>query len=498
MQIVKTIPIEQIDEGKRSREDLGDIKELADDISRHGMIQTIAVLDKKYISDEMKLMEGELDENKPYLLLGGGRRFNALKYNEAEQVNCLVYQRDMEPDEIKIIELHENLYRKSLDFREEIQLKASIHELQVKLKGEKIHKHHDGGQSLTDTANMLGTSKSTISRDLQLAKKMKENPDVAEKAKNKKEAMKLYAKREEEDIKRELAKRRERQQKTESKGMDSRKQKLMKSYVLMNCFDGLKEIPDNTKHLVEIDPPYAIDLKKKKKQGESTTEHYNEIAVPDYKRDMTKVLSESFRILRPGGWLIFWFAPEPWFETVYQWILEAGFECKRMPAIWYKGQVGQTMQPSYNLANSYEMFFYARKERSVIINQGRSNVFDYSPVHHDKKIHPTERPISMMCDILETFTHEGSQIVVPYAGSGVTLEAAHKCNMKAIGFDLSQQYKDSFDHRIHTADSSLFAPRNKDIVREVGQTKTPSIDREIPTGVSDKAMEKLRNMYGDK
>jgi site-specific DNA-methyltransferase (adenine-specific) len=120
-----------------------------------------------------------------------------------------------------------------------------------------------------------------------------------------------------------------------------------------------------------------------------------------------------------------------------------------MPAIWKKAtDPGQTQQPSMYLGSSYEMFFYARKGDANIAKSGRSNIFDFKPVPPSDKSHPTEKPIELMQEILTTFTWESSRIIVPFAGSGNTLLAAHEEKMFPLGFDLGKEYKDSYVAKI--------------------------------------------------
>jgi DNA modification methylase len=49
-----------------------------------------------------------------------------------------------------------------------------------------------------------------------------------------------------------------------------------------------------------------------------------------------------------------------------------------------------------------------------------------------------------MQKIMETFAFPNSKVLVPFAGSGVSLLAAHSLKMHPVGYDLSQQYKDSY------------------------------------------------------
>jgi site-specific DNA-methyltransferase (adenine-specific) len=138
----------------------------------------------------------------------------------------------------------------------------------------------------------------------------------------------------------------------------------------------------------------------------------------------------------------------PWFESTYNAIQEAGFESTRLCGIWTKPS-GQTKRPETHLANAYETFFYAWKGRPAINKAGRSNVFNYSPVLPQGKIHPTERPIELMKDVYDTFAFQGSRVLIPFLGSGSGILAAHSLGMTAVGFELSKSYRDSFLVKAH-------------------------------------------------
>ena len=174
---------------------------------------------------------------------------------------------------------------------------------------------------------------------------------------------------------------------------------------------------------------------------------------------MTAVYRECYRVLKPNSWLINWFGPDPWFNPIHLWLTETGFKNKRMPALWVKGEEndahvvertsGQCMQPERDLAKTFEFFFYARKGVPLLAKPGSTNVFGYKPIPPQNKVHPTERPIEMMADILTTFAQPNANVLVPFAGSGNTLIAAAQNQMIPIGFDLTEEYYESYIIKVH-------------------------------------------------
>jgi DNA modification methylase len=155
------------------------------------------------------------------------------------------------------------------------------------------------------------------------------------------------------------------------------------------------------------------------------------------------------------SWLVCWYAKEPWQEVVYQLIKDAGFDCKRIAGLWVKPN-GQTNCPERYLANAYEPFYYASKGHPAIIRQGRSNVFTFNPVAPTRKIHPTERPVELIQDILSTFAWPGARVIIPCLGSGNTLLACSNLKLQAFGFDLAEKYKDAFTLKVSEGTPGLY------------------------------------------
>lgn len=433
------ITLNEIEFGERFRKEYENVDMLAESIRTNGNVQLISVS-----------INPNKESDKPYLLSVGGRRYKAFEYlvnrgyPQYDKIHVCFYNKVLTDLERRSIEAAENIERENFTYAEECTILKHIHDLQIGIHGEKVAKSPDAsGWSKADTAKMVSKSPATITQDIELARAIEEFPELGlDQMKNKTEARKRLRKVQDMIMKQELAK----NYSQTLENSDSVKQRLINSFILNDFFEGVKKVPDGTIDLVEIDPPYAIDLKRNKKENECVG--YNEIKSIDYVDFMRKVLMESYRTMKPSSWLILWFAPAPWFEVVYNLLKETGFDVTRMCGIWVKGQ-GQTMQPLRKLANSYEMFFYVSKGRPHIAKPGSNNQFIYPPVPSNQKIHPTERPSELIEDILTTFVKPDSQIMVPFLGSGKTITAAHKVQMSAFGFELTQNYKDSFIIRIN-------------------------------------------------
>jgi ParB/RepB/Spo0J family partition protein len=436
---LKEVPLASITIGERFREDLGDLNELIVSFQKEGIIQPLAVRE---------------NEDGSHILLAGGRRFAAATKAGLETVPVRCYPSSLSELEMRSIELMENICRKDMDWKEKAQLSKRIYELQVEIYGEKQSTAADApGVSKRDVADLLGKSHVSLVKDIQRADALKIFPELA-KAKNASDADKMLGKLQEEMLRSELASRIE--ARTASTPIDKIHQGLVSQYLIGDFFEGVKNVPTGSIDFVELDPPYAINLNAQKRDMTLTYSgnNYNEVDIEQYPTFITNTLKECYRTMSNSSWMIIWHAKQ-WKdrlndEILSLWCARKWREILSMQGvpfdegIWYKGNIGQTNSPNVHLASCYEPFLYVHKGNPSIIRQGRSNVFNYKPVSGARKVHPTERPIEMIQDMIQTFCWEGARILVPFLGSGNSILAASNLGMTAFGWDLSQEYKDAY------------------------------------------------------
>lgn len=56
------------------------------------------------------------------------------------------------------------------------------------------------------------------------------------------------------------------------------------------------------------------------------------------------------------------------------------------------------------------------------------------------KIHPTQKPVATLKQLIEIFTDEGDTVIDPVAGSGTTLRACRELKRNSYGFEVSKQF----------------------------------------------------------
>jgi len=430
------VKIRDIAVGERARKMLSGpdntIEQLTESIRDNGLINPIAV------------KEGGPD-GFGYTLLAGARRLNACSSLGWEHIPVNVFPIDVTEFESKSIELQENIARLPMTWSEKNALTKQVHDMMVDFHGipaRGIRTDLDQkkvGWTVADTAKLLGVSKATAATSIEMAKMLEAVPSLR-KIKNKTDAANVLKK----ILKGELTSARA----TEvEKVKDNRVEKLLSSYRTGDAIEGLRECDSNFADLVILDPPFAIDLREARTHtGPAfSTSDYVEIEVENYPPFMSSLLTESFRVLKPSGWLVCWFGYDH-HALVLSLIREAGFTCSSIPALWLKSR-GQTKRPEYYFASAHEPFFYARKSNEAkLACPGILNHFQTFDIPTIIKRHPTEKPVELCSRIILSIigARKEETILVPCLGSGNDLLAANNIGHTAFGWEISKPYRDSF------------------------------------------------------
>jgi len=406
---IEELAIEDIKIDGRYREDLGNIEALAASIGAKGILQPIIV---------------DVDRN----LLAGGRRVAAASKAGLVSVPAVTYKSSDDLDALEV-ELLENIERKDMTWVERAKLEARIYELHVK-KDPKWGKRAQ--------ARLLGQSDGSTRRRLQLAYLVDKMPELA-KCRTQDEAWKKFQRLSEDVVIEQL-------KKSASGAMKDAAKWAADHYHIGNFEDSIKKVKNGIANFAEVDPPYGIDLTRRKSRGKDSykIDKYNEVSSKDYKYKLTIWANETYRCLADNSFCIWWYGPT-WYGEVRQILRDVGFSVNDIPGIWYKVESsGQTASPDTMLASVYEPFFVARKGKPVMRTPGKLNVFPVKPTLPSLKIHATEKPIALLEQMLDIFCFPGANILVPFLGSGVTLRAAYKKNMVGWGYDLDEAIKRKF------------------------------------------------------
>lgn len=100
---------------------------------------------------------------------------------------------------------------------------------------------------------------------------------------------------------------------------------------------------------------------------------------------------------------------------------------------------------------------------------GRRGVFTYLTNQPDRQgVHPTEKPLPLMRELVSLFTNSGDTILDPFMGSGTTLVACAQMGRKGIGIELDQKY---FDIACKRVEEAYRQPRLFPDIKKIKQDK---------------------------
>jgi site-specific DNA-methyltransferase (adenine-specific) len=116
--------------------------------------------------------------------------------------------------------------------------------------------------------------------------------------------------------------------------------------------------------------------------------------------------------------------------------------------VFRKNYSAQVLKANMRIVGNceYGLLLY-RDKLPKFRNNGRMifNCMDYKRDTTTPKIHPTQKSIHVIRNLIEIFTDPGDVVIDPVAGSGVTLLAAEMAGRKGYGFEIKKEYINAFN-----------------------------------------------------
>jgi len=383
---------------QRTKVNESQIAELAVSIKTKSLLHPIVVtpIDRVRFPDKSHL---------DYQLVAGYRRLLATALLKEPLIEASLKE-NLTRLEMEEIELDENLMREQLSWQDEVKAKARLVDVRKELYGEGIR----------EVADHVGESRGELWEDQRLARAMAIMPELAE-SKNKTQAnnkLRLLTRRQ--TLTEKAAS--EQLPSSTAGGLD-----LSQRVFLGDCLSVTKDWPSESIHCVITDPPYGINLD----EGETKKGSTHPVIYDDDTYDImdltARVAKEAFRLLKEDTHAYFWFDVKA-YGKIYRCLSEAGFTVEAIPLVWVKPGPGQVNHPDSRWGSGYEACFFCRKGKRPLLKQGQSNVLSHDTVPSKNKIHPVEKPTSLIRQLIETSTAPGEIILDFFGGSGSTGEAA--------------------------------------------------------------------------
>ncbi len=232
--------------------------------------------------------------------------------------------------------------------------------------------------------------------------------------------------------------------------------------VFRHSSEQMPELPDNSVALMVTSPPYNVGK-----------DYDADLTLDEYLDFLGGVLSETFRVLMPGGRVAFNVANlgrKPYIPLnayIADLAARTGF-LMRGEIIWVKAQGASgscawgswlsARNPTlrdlheYVLVFSKQRFDRPEKGRSTIgrseFMEATTSIWNIPAVSARRIGHPAPFPVALVERLINLYTFEGDCVLDPFMGSGSTAVAAVNSSRRFVGYEINSEYVDLCEKRL--------------------------------------------------
>jgi site-specific DNA-methyltransferase (adenine-specific) len=244
--------------------------------------------------------------------------------------------------------------------------------------------------------------------------------------------------------------------------------------IIPGSSEAMKEIPDNSLHLMITSPPYNV-----------SKEYDEDLSLKEYLRLLQTVFSETFRVLVNGGRACVNTANVgrkpyiPLSDYISRMMIEIGFNM-RGEIIWNKaasaspstawGSWQSAVNPILRDIHEYILVFSKgsyKRERTKEELLAKKNAITKEEflewtksmwtmkAESAKKIgHPAPFPEELPRRLIKLYSFTGDIILDPFMGSGTTAISALKEERNFVGYEINEKYIELANKRIAMAEQA--------------------------------------------
>jgi adenine-specific DNA-methyltransferase len=201
--------------------------------------------------------------------------------------------------------------------------------------------------------------------------------------------------------------------------------------ILGDCVRILPELPGGSIDLVLTDPPYLA--------------HYRDRAGRTIAGDvegswLVPAFQQIFRVLKPDRFCVCFYGWHKADQFFSAW-RGAGFS----PVghlVWTKSYASSERYLRYH----HEQAYLLAKGNPQKPASRLADVLEWR--YTGDLLHPTEKPVSALLPLVQTFTQQNQIVLDPFCGSGSTLLAARLLHRRYVGIELSSKFCETARRRL--------------------------------------------------
>jgi site-specific DNA-methyltransferase (adenine-specific) len=206
---------------------------------------------------------------------------------------------------------------------------------------------------------------------------------------------------------------------------------LLNTIAQGDCIEVMRQMPANSVDFILTDPPYLVNYCDR--SGRSIQNDVN----TDW---LTPAMKEAYRVLKQNRVAVMFYGWSKVDAFFAAW-KDAGFQ-----------PVGHIVfRKSYSsksrfLRYAHEQAFLLAKSRPPLPKQPLMDVM--AMPYSGNKLHPTQKPVTALTQLIRSFTLPGELVLDSFAGSGSTCAAALLTGRKYLGMELDAEYHRAASERL--------------------------------------------------
>lgn len=219
----------------------------------------------------------------------------------------------------------------------------------------------------------------------------------------------------------------------------------MSRFIQGNSVQIMSTFPNKSVDFILTDPPYLVGFRDR--QGRTIAGDVTDEWLQPACREMYRVLKDDSLMVIFYGWnrvdrfLAEWKAAG--FKVVGHLVFTKSYSSK-------KAYVGYRHECAYLLA----------KGSPRLPDNPLPDVMEFK--YTGNRHHPTEKPVSSLQPLIESFTHKNAIVLDPFAGSGSTCVAAAQAGRRYIGIELLPEYHRAGVNRLAAVARAMLQPAAND------------------------------------
>jgi DNA modification methylase len=206
---------------------------------------------------------------------------------------------------------------------------------------------------------------------------------------------------------------------------------MFDSIIYGDCLKVLPQLATGSVDFILTDPPYLARYKSR--DGRRVLNDDNDAW-------LTPAFAEMHRVLRNHAFCV----------TFYGWPQAdkfiAAYKAAGFRIIGHLAFPKRYTSSSHFLRYQHECAHLLAKGYPPYPEDTVGDVIDWT--YSGNKLHPTQKPLSVLLPLIETFSAPGDLVLDPFAGSGSTLIAARMLGRSFLGVELDAKYHGIAERRL--------------------------------------------------